>query len=276
MYNGYIYIIRNNVNNKVYIGKTRRTVEIRWRQHINSVHYKAMQNIHFYKALQKYGVNNFYVETLEHITSNDKSDLIKNLNELEKYYIQKYDSFKNGYNSTLGGDGGSGRIVSKEERRKLSEFKKGKPHSKEHVKKSALGHKGLVISKDTKDKIKNAHITPILQYSIDGTFIKEWESIKSATDGMGLKSTASIRRCLSGKSKQSSGYVWKYKYQTAPNKKLQKRPVLQYTINDELVAEFESAAEAARNVADATDYGIIKCCKNKQITSGGYKWIYKN
>lgn len=275
MYNGYIYIIKNKINNKVYIGKTKRSVEIRWKQHINSINRKSMQNIHLYRAMNKYGVDKFYVETLKHITSNSEENLTKKLNVLEKRYIKKYDSFKNGYNSTLGGDGGFGRIISEEERKKLSELKIGKPHSKEHVKKSALGHKGLKMSKETKAKIKSAHVTPILQYSLDGTFIKEWESIKSATDTIGLKSTSSIQQCLSGKSKQSGGYVWKYKLQSAPKQKSQKRPVQQYTINDEFVAEFESAADAARNVIDATDNGIIRCCKNKQITSGGYRWKYK-
>lgn len=91
---GFIYKVTNKVNNKVYIGQTRYTVEFRWRQHVNS-----KDNCHFHLALRKYGVDNFLVETLEECD-------IENLDSREMFYIAKYDSFKNGYNSTSGGTNG--------------------------------------------------------------------------------------------------------------------------------------------------------------------------
>lgn len=90
---GFIYKITNKVNGKVYIGQTRYTVEFRWRQHIHK-----KDNTHFHNAIRKYGVDNFIVETLEECD-------YKDLNSKEIFYIAKYDSFKKGYNSTLGGDG---------------------------------------------------------------------------------------------------------------------------------------------------------------------------
>ena len=51
----------------------------------------------FYSALRKYGKENFYFEILEECQ-------IKDLNEKEKYWIQYYDTFHNGYNATEGGD----------------------------------------------------------------------------------------------------------------------------------------------------------------------------
>ena len=57
---GFIYKVTNKVNNKVYIGQTRYTVEFRWRQHVNS-----KDNCHFHLALRKYGVDNFLVENIE-------------------------------------------------------------------------------------------------------------------------------------------------------------------------------------------------------------------
>lgn len=90
---GYIYKITNKVNNKSYIGQTRYTVEFRWRQHIHK-----KDNTYFHNALHKYGIENFTVETLEECEANL-------LNEREIFYIAKYNTFKEGYNLTIGGDG---------------------------------------------------------------------------------------------------------------------------------------------------------------------------
>lgn len=99
---GFIYIIKNKVNDKVYIGQTILSVEERFRQHMKPSAHKRRYKI--YKAINKYGANNFYYEILEEKVPIDKLD------ELERFYIEKYDSFKNGYNSTKGGDG---RLINK-------------------------------------------------------------------------------------------------------------------------------------------------------------------
>lgn len=90
---GFIYKVTNKVNNKVYIGQTRYTVEFRWKQHIHK-----QDNCHFHNAIRKWGIGNFIVETLE------KCD-VDLLNSREIFYIAKYDSYKSGYNSIIGGDG---------------------------------------------------------------------------------------------------------------------------------------------------------------------------
>jgi hypothetical protein len=55
---------------------------------------------------------------------------------MEKYFIQEYNSFHNGYNSTLGGDGTFGLVLSQETRKRISEGNKiSKPHTPEHNKK---------------------------------------------------------------------------------------------------------------------------------------------
>lgn len=90
---GFIYKITNKVNGKSYIGQTRYTVEFRWRQH----QYKK-DNSYFHNAIHKYGVENFIVETIEECN-------VEDLNSREIFYIAKYDTFNNGYNLTIGGDG---------------------------------------------------------------------------------------------------------------------------------------------------------------------------
>ena len=94
---GSIYIIKNSVNTKVYIGQT--TVDIR-RRYLN--HLSAARRGKDYiigKAIRKYGADNFYIELLEECP-------IEQLNEREKYYIKKYKSTNNkfGYNISIGGN----------------------------------------------------------------------------------------------------------------------------------------------------------------------------
>ena len=91
--NGIIYKITNKVNGKSYIGQTRYTLEFRWRQHIHK-----KDNTYFHNALHKYGTENFDLEILEECD-------VKDLNSKEIFYIAKYNTFNNGYNLTIGGDG---------------------------------------------------------------------------------------------------------------------------------------------------------------------------
>lgn len=93
---GFIYIIRNTVNNKVCIGQTKVSVDQRWKEHLRHAQY-GDQVIN--KAMKKHGVKNFYVETLE-ICDLDVLD------EREIYYIDLFDSTDKhkGYNVSIGGN----------------------------------------------------------------------------------------------------------------------------------------------------------------------------
>lgn len=114
---GYIYVIKNKINEKVYIGQTLRSVEERFKQYIKPSNHKKHYKL--YRAMNKYGNDNFYYEILE---SNVCEDII---DEREIYWIEKYDSYKNGYNSTPGGDG---RVIFKkiDINYIMDELKKGK------------------------------------------------------------------------------------------------------------------------------------------------------
>ena len=93
--NGFIYIIRNTINSKVYIGQTKVSVENRWQEHLRHAKY-GDQVIN--RAMRKYGTDKFYIETLE-ICSLDVIDC------REMYYIDLYDSTNKlkGYNISIGG-----------------------------------------------------------------------------------------------------------------------------------------------------------------------------
>lgn len=91
-----IYIIKNTINNKVYIGQTIQPINIRFNNHKMA---SRIEDTKFYRAIRKYGEDKFYIEPLE------ENIPIEKLNEREQYWIQFFDSYQNGYNSTLGGDG---------------------------------------------------------------------------------------------------------------------------------------------------------------------------
>lgn len=95
----YIYCIKNNINDKLYIGKTVRDVEVRWREHIKDA-YNHKYNSKLHKAILKYGKEHFYYEVLEECDE-------KNINKREQYYIKFFNTIENGYNITYGGDGES-------------------------------------------------------------------------------------------------------------------------------------------------------------------------
>ena len=93
-----IYIIENKENGKRYVGKT--TLEDpyqRWKQHQYNAKSKYNPMV-ISDALFKYGVDNFTFYVIE--TCEDDS-----VDERERYWIAKFDTYKNGYNSTFGGEG---------------------------------------------------------------------------------------------------------------------------------------------------------------------------
>lgn len=94
----YIYKIINNVNQKIYIGKTNLTIEKRWKEHCKDFKRERCEKRPLYDAMNKYGVENFSIEMIEEC-------LPEEANEKERYWIEQYGSFKNGYNATKGGDG---------------------------------------------------------------------------------------------------------------------------------------------------------------------------
>ncbi len=135
-----------------YVGQTSKTLKTRWNGHCNHAVHRPYMAIS--KAIVKYGRENFVVITLcDGIP--DKHDA----NLLERYFIEHYDSYRNGYNSLRGSchkgdyvnkyrtgqkntarhrqrisDGLMGKTFSPERRANISKGKKGKRPSKEHRK----------------------------------------------------------------------------------------------------------------------------------------------
>jgi group I intron endonuclease len=90
---GYIYVIQNIVNNKVYVGQTIRTVGLRWTEHVC-----CKKNLPFNNAIRKYGKKSFIFLKIEEI-ENEHLD-----NEEQKYIFEYNSIIPNGYNVHEGGN----------------------------------------------------------------------------------------------------------------------------------------------------------------------------
>jgi group I intron endonuclease len=129
-----IYKITNKVTNKVYIGKSNDSNK-RLKRHFHNAKCGKSQT-KLYRSIRKHGTESFVMNIIE------SNIPIEDINKKEIEHIEKYDSFKSGYNMTLGGDGGdtSSSIVFQESMKRLHANKKpefyatygmlGKTHTK--------------------------------------------------------------------------------------------------------------------------------------------------
>lgn len=159
-----IYLIKNKINNKVYIGQTINTIEKRFNDH-KKLSAKGCKKL--FRAFNKYGRKNFEIIILETLKNFD-SEIDKYYAEnLEKYYQDYYNcwqedkqSFKYGYNIRLGGNNGplaektiKKLCISQKERFKTSPgIFKGKHHSLESKLKISLSNKGKHYNTETEFK----------------------------------------------------------------------------------------------------------------------------
>ena len=121
-----IYKIENKINKKKYIGQSK-DIHSRWKTHRNELNSNKHKNDYLQNAWNKYGEENFTFTILEVCQQHQ-------LNQLEKYYINKYDTFNNdinGYNLQSGGDFPK---VSEATKRKISEANTGRKLTDEQKK----------------------------------------------------------------------------------------------------------------------------------------------
>lgn len=218
MSNFVIYKHTNKINGKCYIGKTCCDPEKRWK--LGSGY---RRHIKFYNAILKYGWDNFTHEILETNLTDEEAK------KREIYYIQFYDSFKNGYNATLGGDGGVGhsytpteetrqkireerskQVFTEETKRKMSEARKGRPG---YTKGYPAWNKGLTWNEETREKMRQAKLGKPNWKS--KTFIclnngKIYMTAKQCEKDIGVIMNGHIRDICLGKRKSYKGFQFRY------------------------------------------------------------------
>ena len=88
-----IYKIENLITHECYIGQSK-FIERRWREHKSA--YRLNNTNKFYLAIQRYGLENFSFEVIEECAQEE-------LDEREIYWIDYFNSYEKGYNSSIGG-----------------------------------------------------------------------------------------------------------------------------------------------------------------------------
>lgn len=176
----------------------------------------------------------------------------EDVDKLERYYISKYKEW--GYdltNGTTGGDGGY--IFTEDVKNKMSQQRKGRKQSKESI-----------------EKRVEKMFKPILQYTLEGEFIREWKSIKSAAEFYKVSET-SIKQALNGRTRKSVNFQWvnyteNFSKTIPPIRKIERpnklRKVGLYDSSNNLIEVFPSVTSVSKRFNISTP-GICKKIKNK-------------
>ena len=146
-----IYKATNKINGKCYIG-----FDSKW-PHRKRSHKWASKtgDYKFYESIRKHGWDSFEWEVIYRSKNYEHTRDI-----MEPYFIKEYDSFKNGYNSTLGGEGTAGFFLTDEHKRKISDSHKGKKmapfsdEAKKNMSLAKLGDKHPMYGKNHSEETK--------------------------------------------------------------------------------------------------------------------------
>lgn len=195
---GFIYLWENKYNGKKYIGSHTGTPDDGY----------VGSGVVFSKAVEKYGLNGFKRTILEFVE--------KNILEREQYYLDKHNAAEDPmyYNVNPQAGGGWEYVNSNPEfRDKVIEKNKNLWADKEHPKGfKGKSHTNEAWSKTREgwDKWAQNIKKPVLQYTLDGELVKEYDSITSAAKAVN-GNTSNIKYTIEGKYKKAYGYTWKYK-----------------------------------------------------------------
>lgn len=263
-----IYKAVNKINGKEYVGLTTQTLKNRIYGHVRDA--KRHPDIKFYRAINKYGIDNFEFSIIE-----DGIEDIETLKSREVYWIKMLGTYEKGYNSTHGGDdspmwhpearlkisiANKGKIVSATTRQKLrvaTSSRPGTPHTEKHKQYMSEIMTGKVF---TPEHLENMSKSQMGKTQSPETIEKRVKHIR------GVKKTPEHRAKLIanlGKAKKLSG--------TDHPRSI---AVNQFDIETgEIIHSFDTIgdAEESMNVRRGTGQ-ISRCINGKQKTAYGYVW----
>jgi len=185
-----------NPEGKSYIGLSK-DIEKRFKSH-KGLQFKGNNKLR--ESLTKYGGDSHLFEVLEEVNilslTKPQSDSL--LRKHERYWINLYETFKDGLNENRGGSGcGSHTEQSKQ---KISESLKGKPKPSDFgVKRKKWQH-----TEEFKEKVKNSPRCPVLMYDLEDNLIQEFPNQQLAADYLGVKKQA-VWNVLNGYINKKSG-----------------------------------------------------------------------
>jgi len=257
--NSGIYLIINLQNNKFYVGSAV-NVKKRKNKHLQQLRKNNHDNSYLQYSFNKYGESNFVFTLIEDVP--DKN----NLTIREQYWIDTLDACNKNIaynilpkaNSTLG-------------------YKHGSKSTEKHR------QAGLNLSPEARQKIAESKYKSVIQLTLEGEFVKKWDSIKEACDTLGFQQS-SISTCCANKNnvKQHKGFIWVWEHNykdfdinnyKRPYKNNKGKITLQYDLDGNFIKEWLNAKTASRELG--LEYtSITECCTGKINTSQGFIWKY--
>lgn len=186
-----VYLHRNMVNGKVYVGVTcQANLNDRWRK--GKAYNKA-----FKADVERYGWNNFkHIIVISEISQEEAL-------QKEKELVDFFESNKpeNGYNITKGGDvmGMMGKHHSMETKKRLHEKMDKIAFSEEHKKRIS----------EAKQGIKHHCAKPVYQFTMSGEYIRKWDYMSEASKTLNINK-GNITETCKGNRKSAGGFIWKY------------------------------------------------------------------
>ena len=276
-----IYKIQNLINGKIYIGQSI-DIQYRFNNH-KSESFNPKSNAYdtaIHRAIRKYGIENFSFEVVEECEQ-------EKLREQEIYWIDYYDSFGNGYNLTSGGEGVQTTNIKQVWKlwddglsvKEIATIVDCQQHTVIRILESYDQYNKVESYRRGRENAKQKMYKPVLQYDKKGNFIKKYNSSIEAEDQTGIDAN-DIRNAVVGNQKSAGGYQWTSEDADPPgeyNAKSMndKKPVLQFDLDGNFIAEYESLNEAAKAVGLKNVNSISRCCNGKQYTAAGYYWRWK-
>ena len=212
---GIIYKVTHKESGMTYIGVTKDSLKSRKKDHIQKANKDSGHQ--FQEEIATYGEDAFTWEQI------DTAENINKLARKEKEYIFQYNSKEEGYNSDAGGG----------------------------------------IQKT------------VYQYSVDdGLLVEEFDSLESAANAVSAYKTCVGNACI-GQNNTCKGYYWSYCLSFTPIylQDQRKKGVVQYSLNGDLIAEYNSVAEASKETGISKTC-ISRVCRKERKKSGGFKWEY--
>lgn len=212
MKEGIIYKVTNVATGEVYIGATTIKLEERIHDHFN----KSIKNYghKFHNAIREYGFDNFKWEQI---------DAVQDTNELalkESYYISKFDSINNGYNSNRGG--GFKKIIYQYNLtgelestfQSLEEASKSSSISEDSISHACVGDRktsnGFYWTyTSTFDLKEDDRKKKVIQYDLEGEILNVYNSIAEASKATETNKS-SIAKCCRGERKKAGNFIWEF------------------------------------------------------------------
>lgn len=258
---GYIYKITNKINKKCYIGQTINDVEKRWKDHCKSI---GTQNgcPGIRRAFEKYGIENFKFEVL--IICFDKD-----LSKYEKEYIKKFDSYKNGYNMTYGGEEGG--------------FFTGCKHTPENVKKIKQRWAEYNAKPENRklrsDRMKEKYANP--ENRKEHSIIMKEIYAKLKIEGKLTYTTSPKTDNIKQKIREGVIKYYNNTQLSSDARKLQSeimtkaigRKISQYSLTGDFIKSYDSIKIAALET-NGSFKSIGHTVRGRSKTSGGFLWKY--